>query len=414
MHLLHKQKAQLLMTIDEMLEAAAGEVELSDDNWEDMRGGLLALGLPDVNQIFALITNCRGDINALHELRKCFRRFYDAQILTAAKSSIISESYKDEVFGGDREFTFYADTIRKNTASAMISTVYDSLTNVQKESPDYYKTITEGSRGWYFESNWLDGVGGANNSLIVNRVNVLKNNIDHFEWLYDNLADAISRRSLNALIKFWLTWDYTDWRNIALYSNDVVDTSIYSFYDDEVFVDCGSYIGDTVIQYVNTVNKNYRRVYTYDISSASIELIKQNLSTLPNVVINHKGTGEVNGEMDMIGVDKAFYGNKLSTGGGGNIVEKVKVVRLDDDINEPVTFLKIDCEGMDKETLRGARNIIRKYHPKLHVDSYHKLADIIDVPRLIREIDPSYALYLRLPTTLDSIPRFPAPAYMAI
>jgi FkbM family methyltransferase len=180
-----------------------------------------------------------------------------------------------------------------------------------------------------------------------------------------------------------------------------------------VFVDCGSYIGDTVAQYVNTVNSDYRRVYAYDISRHSVEIIKKNLAPLSNVVVRHKGTGDVNGEMTQVGSDRAFEGNKLSAD-GGNAVDQVEVTRLDDDIKEPITFLKVDCEGMDKETLRGARELISVGHPKLHVDSYHKLADIVDVPRLIREIDPAYTLYLRLPCLINTPLRFPCPAFMAL
>lgn len=286
---------------------------------------------------------------------------------------------------------------------------------MKETAPDYYELITEKSKGWYFENNWLDGIGGANNSLITNRVSILKNNISRFEWLYDNLADALSRRSLNALISFWLTWDYTEYRNLALYYCDVVDTAVLPFYEDKVFVDCGSYIGDTVAQYINTVNDRYKRVYTYDISRKSIEVIRKNLAACPNVDIRHKGTADKNTEMAEVGVDQAFHGNKLSVGGRhGNVVEMVKVVRLDDDITEPITFLKIDCEGMDKETLRGAQVHIQKYHPKIHIDSYHKLADIVDIPELIRSFDPTYALFLRLPLGLDTPPRFPVPAFMAI
>jgi hypothetical protein len=87
---------------------------------------------------------------------------------------------------------------------------------------------------------------------------------------------------------------------------------------------------------------------------------------------------------------------------------------LDEDITEPVTFIKIDVEGYDKEALRGASGLIKKYHPKLSVDAYHQLADIVNIPLLIREIDSSYSLYLRLPLIYDDHIRFPFPAFMAV
>ena len=414
MHNAYNQRVRLLLTIEEMLDAFEQGEKLSGENWDDMRDALSALGLPEQNIMFTLIESCRKSNSNIKDLQKYFSRFFDALMSAAANSSMISEDYKTGKYGSDREFISFREILSNNSVEVIVAFVLEKLKNVQESNPDYYRLLTEESKGWFHETNWLDGIGGANNSLITNRVSVLKNNVNRLEWLYSNLSDALSRRSLIALIKYWLTWDYTDWRNIAVYSHDVVDTTVYPFYEDEVFIDSGSYIGDTVVQYVNTVNNEFKRVYTYDISSASIEAIKKNLSQLSNVIINHKGTGEVNTEMDMVGFDQVFHGNKLVEANLKSSVEKVKVVRLDDDIDEPVTFLKIDCEGFDKETLRGAQGIIKKYHPKLHVDSYHKLADLVDIPWLIREIDASYVLYMRLPKHIDLPMRFPAPAYFAL
>jgi len=191
---------------------------------------------------------------------------------------------------------------------------------------------------------------------------------------------------------------------IASYTLPEVDPAIFPFYDDEVFIDCGSYIGDTIVEYVNIANHNYGRIYAYEISQKSIKEIEKNTKDLSNVVINHKGTGDKNTKMNLVGLDGPHQANALSETDVNPITQRaeyrpqevVDVVCLDDDISEPVSHIKIDVEGMDKETLKGASNLIKKYHPKLHVDSYHKLEDIIEVPWLIREIDPSYTLFMRV------------------
>lgn len=59
--------------------------------------------------------------------------------------------------------------------------------------------------------------------------------------------------------------------------------------------------------------------------------------------------------------------------------------------------MKIDVEGVDKEAIVGAQKHIKNEHPKIVVDSYHKLADIVDIPLLINRIDSSYQFYLRYP-----------------
>jgi len=69
---------------------------------------------------------------------------------------------------------------------------------------------------------------------------------------------------------------------------------------------------------------------------------------------------------------------------------------------------------MDKETLNGSVDQIRRYHPKMHVDSYHKLGDLIDIPFLIEEIDPTYILHLRIMHELGAPFRFPIMAFFGI
>jgi hypothetical protein len=121
--------------------------------------------------------------------------------------------------------------------------------------------------------------------------------------------------------------------------------------------------------------------------------MKENLKALDNIVHNVKGVGSEKGELSLAGVDAPFHGNRLVQGAG---LSRVPVVKLDDDVGEPITFLKIDVEGLDKETLLGAENQLAKHHPKLHVDTYHKLADVFEVPLLIHRIDPTYKFYLRI------------------
>ena len=77
----------------------------------------------------------------------------------------------------------------------------------------------------------------------------------------------------------------------------------------------------------------------------------------------------------------------------GNL--EIPVIDIDSIINEKVTFIKMDIEGSECEALRGAKNIIKKYKPRLAISVYHKLEDIWEIPQLILELNPSYKLYLR-------------------
>ena len=61
----------------------------------------------------------------------------------------------------------------------------------------------------------------------------------------------------------------------------------------------------------------------------------------------------------------------------------------------PADFIKYDVEGSEKEALLGSKKTIEVYKPTLLVSLYHRSEDLFLLPKLVRELGPSYALYLR-------------------
>ena len=61
----------------------------------------------------------------------------------------------------------------------------------------------------------------------------------------------------------------------------------------------------------------------------------------------------------------------------------------------PVTLLKMDVEGSEREALWGASRSIARYAPKLMISLYHRNEDIFELPLLVRRINPRYKLYIR-------------------
>ena len=83
----------------------------------------------------------------------------------------------------------------------------------------------------------------------------------------------------------------------------------------------------------------------------------------------------------------------------GRVVEHgddaIEVVRIDDDISEAITFIKMDIEGGEQDALRGCQRQIQENHPHLAICTYHGNEDIYAIPRLIDEIAPGYKFYMR-------------------
>jgi FkbM family methyltransferase len=402
-----------LHTINEVVEFIKQNNETPTDAFDRLKEVFLSVGLSENNQMIELLGTLKTNRSRLDEFTILFNKWFDLNIIALSNRIKTSASYKTGTLGCDRKFGDLISIIRSNDSPALIAKAMDCLRNIKKENNSLYELLTVGYRGWYFEDNWLDGVDGGNNSLVTNRITTLKNNVDKIEWLYDHLEDNRSKISLNALIVSWLTFSMQEALKTSMYCTQSVKANpdIFPFYDNEVFVDCGSYIGDTVADFVNEFNRSYRRIYTYDISAPTVELMKNNLKGLSNIVYNVKGVADKEGQLKLAGVDAPFHGNHLVEGHG---INTVPVVKLDDEIKEAITFLKIDVEGLDKEAIAGAKYQIAKYHPKMHIDTYHKLVDFFEVPLLINSIDPTYRFYLRLPNTIEKPTMFALSCIYAI
>jgi hypothetical protein len=60
---------------------------------------------------------------------------------------------------------------------------------------------------------------------------------------------------------------------------------------------------------------------------------------------------------------------------------------------ERVNLIKLDIEGAELETLKGAVETIRRYKPQLAVCLYHKHSDFWEIPRFLKELVPDYEFY---------------------
>ena len=111
---------------------------------------------------------------------------------------------------------------------------------------------------------------------------------------------------------------------------------------------------------------------------------------LNNVVVKELGASDGAGTLFL--PDAAVSSVKKLTDAGE---VKVQTVAVDNDIDEPVTFIKMDIEGVEERALLGCRNKIAKHHPKLALAAYHNHKDMWRLARIIDEADPTYRFYLR-------------------
>lgn len=229
-------------------------------------------------------------------------------------------------------------------------------------------------------------------SIIENRARTIKEHREDFLWLYGRLSDYRSKNTLLAILCNWCTHDLQRLENTkeTLYG-DYFDLDIFPYGRDEVFVDLGAYIGDTALEYMRRYG-GCRKMYCYEITDTSFVRLQRDTAQYSQIECRKKGVSDHHGTMFVTQNDDRSA-NMLTDSAHGKT--EVEVVALDEDITEPVTFIKMDIEGAEQAALRGAAGHIRRSHPKLAICTYHNNEDIWKIPRMIDEIQPGYCFYMR-------------------
>jgi len=163
--------------------------------------------------------------------------------------------------------------------------------------------------------------------------------------------------------------------------------------EDEVYVDAGCYdLGDAFR--LQKFCKHLKRVYAFepDPKNYRVCLERKEKGGLSGIELFPFGTWSE--KTDLTFSAKGNTSSKVSGSGEASIA----VVPIDAMIHpeDRVTFIKMDVEGAELESLKGAENTIRRDRPKLAVCIYHKPEDMVEIPLFIKELVPEYKLYVRM------------------
>ncbi len=215
-----------------------------------------------------------------------------------------------------------------------------------------------------------------------------------YRILYDQLADDKSRRTLISMLQYRLTEDMRIYHKEGDFAfKQYFDKKIVSLNDHEVFINCGGYRGDVTEMFINSVS-DFSKTYFYEPDPKNYAIAVDYFSdwqkdVFNKIVFRNCGIGKENGTTSFD--PNESEDSHISETGAATI----QIVSLDEDIREPVSFIKMDIEGFERDALEGAKNHITSDHPKLAISVYHKPDDLWDIPKLIREYNPDYTFYLR-------------------
>lgn len=166
---------------------------------------------------------------------------------------------------------------------------------------------------------------------------------------------------------------------------------------NDVIVDCGAYIGDTVNMYMKRLN--------CECIIYAMEPFQSSFDSLVRFVNEKNWNNKVKcfnvAVSDFDGKDLLYY-NDDTFGMEINIqqvtgkkCQEVNVIQLDTLLGKTkIDYIKMDIEGEEFSALKGAEKIIKKYSPKLMISAYHKIQDFWEIPTLIWSIDREYKIYV--------------------
>ena len=166
---------------------------------------------------------------------------------------------------------------------------------------------------------------------------------------------------------------------------------IIALTEQEVFIDCGAYIGDTAAEFIKRTNGKYQQIYMFEAETSKYDQIRSNLEGFQYRLYPFGVWSENTKLCFDAGGGSASKVQETDDGG-----TEIDVVALDHvEFDEIPTFIKMDIEGSEKHALLGAEELISKYSPKLAICVYHKPEDLFELPLLIKKMNPEYKLYMR-------------------
>jgi FkbM family methyltransferase len=212
---------------------------------------------------------------------------------------------------------------------------------------------------------------------------------DRLRWLEEQLADDKSRRVLDAVLGFRQTLDASLLAPIVEY--DLYQPAdLIRYGSDEIYVDGGSYDGDTVRLFIERVGGRFAQVYAFEPDPCTFAALRRNFADEPRVRPINAGLSSRSGRLRFR--DDGSRGAIFAEDGGIDMT----VTTIDDVVGEGrVTFIKMNIEGAEIDALHGARRTIRRCLPKLAISAYHRPSDLWRIAEIIRDISDRYGLFLR-------------------
>ena len=215
-----------------------------------------------------------------------------------------------------------------------------------------------------------------------------------WETLYQQLADDKSRETLVAFLNQRIC-ARPDYYQAVYDANHYFPTDIVSLGNNEVFVDCGAYNGDSIAAFLAALSARSlsqpHKIYGFEPDSGNFEKLCASTEALGYCHCFNKGVWSTTTTLHFD--SGRALSSKISD---DESMASIDLTTIDEvTAGEKVTFIKMDIEGAELEALKGASATIQQHRPLLAISAYHKPEDLLTLPHYLQSLVPDYRFYLR-------------------
>ena len=170
---------------------------------------------------------------------------------------------------------------------------------------------------------------------------------------------------------------------------------IFGLSDEEVFVDCGAFDGDTVRAFLERKGSRFRQIIALEPDPDNYGKLVRYARTLP---------ADVRAKIELrplaVGARRERV-RFVAAGSVGSRIDEAGTVEVEcaplDEIlaGRAPSYVKMDIEGAEPQALAGARQTILRHHPALAVCVYHRQEHLWQIPLYLSDLWDGYRFFLR-------------------
>lgn len=211
----------------------------------------------------------------------------------------------------------------------------------------------------------------------------LHKNAETLKWVYDRLADDISKKTFENILKYKLSGKINYLLECQVDENE---PDLLLNLKNERFLDLGAYNGDTALGFAAKC-PDYNAILAVEPDKKTFKKLLKNAEELINFTpVN----ACISDKCDVVSF-KMLGGRNSVLGDGKDEIEAVTIDSLD--FNP--TYIKMDVEGEEIAAINGGKETILKNKPKMLISAYHRTDDFVTIPKAVLDIRNDYKIYIR-------------------